>query len=188
MPKTITLQSRARLTDDNRVFPVSAAGLKEMSTKARVGSVNILIDATDMDDDAKVNFVAMWQKCQSHLKFIFGTENLRYTARTQVWRKYFRHKVDNEHGSNASITQFLTNFLTGAHLDNLSITERDFVFIGRFPSTVVLAAAVGRIINMMNWCKQHTPTIKLLSEANFTWDTFQKISVNGEQPVVRRRK
>lgn len=187
MPQSIKIQYGA--STDELVISPTAPGLQQVvSGKSHPGDTTIVIETIDLPEEAKVNFIAMWAKCQRHLRFVLGLPGAGPQSRTQVWRKYFRNKVDAEHNEGRPFVTFMNSFLTSARLSNVRFTETEISITGSFQSSVILAAAIGRIVNMLRWCRKYTSAIKLVSEANMTWDTFNKISLAGEQPIIRRRK
>jgi hypothetical protein len=164
-------------------------GLQQIfDTNLHQGQYTIVITCDPaMDDEVKVNFIAMWQKALKHMRFILGLPGDVPTPRSQIWRKYFRNKVDLEHNQGRNFQDFITHYLEN-YMASIVYTGTGFSITGRFHSAHAVAAAVGRIVNMIHWCEQWTPSIKLVSEAGITWNTFNKLTLECEQPIVRRRK
>jgi hypothetical protein len=171
-------------------IPATSDGLHHLSiANLQTGSMTMHVPFDTLDEEGRVNFVAMCQKALIHFRFILGVPVNRQPARTRVWRKFFRNRVDQEHGEGSTFLEFMSRFLRDANLnDILKCNEDGFEITGLFESSVMAAAALGRIVNMMHWCEAHTRSIKLISEASMTWDTFNKITLQGEQPIVRRRR
>jgi len=165
-----------------------SAGLRKIcDTELRPGQVNIVLTCEGLEDEAKINFVAMWQKSTKHMKFILGLPSGVPVQRSQIWRKYFRNKVDIEHGQGRGFDEFIIHYLE-TYLQGITYSNGSFSVTGIFTSSHAVAAAVGRMVNMLRWCEHWTQSIKLVSEAGMTWATFNKVTLDCEQPIVRRRK
>jgi hypothetical protein len=166
----------------------TSAGLKQIyDSRFAPGWINVTISCDGLTDEAKVNFIALWQKSLKHIRFILGLPVNLTVQRSQIWRKYFRNTVDTEHGEGRNFEDFLMSYLQ-TYLTNIVYDGHTFKISGQFSSPQSVAAAVGRFVNMMRWSEQWTQSIKLVSEAELTWATFNRLSVEGEQPIVRRRK
>ena len=166
----------------------NSKGLKQIcDLNVHSGHYTIEISCDGMDDEVKVNFIAMWQKALKHMRFILGLPSDIPTPRSQIWRKYFRNKVDLEHNQGRPFQEFVKHYLEN-YMNNIAYNGTAFVVTGRFQSSHAMAAAVGRIVYMLRWAEQWTQSIKLVSEAGITWSTFNKLTLECEQPIVRRRK
>jgi hypothetical protein len=169
--------------------PATSAGLKQIvATNIHPGEVTIHITYDDLDEEAQINFIAMCQKSLRHLRFILGLPAGTPAARSRVWRKYWRNKVDAEHGEGLPYIEFVNRFLAAASVEMLRCTPDSFMVSGNFQSSTAIAATSGRLVNMMKWCQAWTSAIKMVSEAGLSWDTFNKITLKCEQPIVRRRR
>lgn len=152
-------------------------------------ALTIQLPRADLLEEEQVNFVALMYKSAPHWRRLLQLPPIGRIS-TSVWRKYFRHRIDAERGeANTSFSQVLRAFtITSCLVDFFTVQADCFTFRYTPPSSVALAAIIGRVENAVRWCVQHTNHTKLVSEAVIRLDTFNKITISAEQPVVRRRK
>jgi len=134
-----------------------------------------------------INFIALATKANHHLQFIFSGSVVGAQRRFQFWRRYWRNEIDLRYGSGMTFEAVVNDFLSRSGLSRFVTQTADGLqFTGKFKSVKSAAAAIGRVENMLRWCERWTSQLKLQSEALLSWESFDKISVYGEQPIVSR--
>lgn len=168
--------------DDN------SSGLKALCTSGiRAGDGIIHLDLSSLDVEEQINFIALLQKCWKHAAFVLGIRHSFTGRRPKIWQRYRRNIADTDHEAGVALDQLIQRYLAENLPHVTYATPGVFSFKADFLSAEGAAAVVGRLANMARWCKQHTSLIRLMTETLMTWKTFNEISLNTAQPVIRRR-
>lgn len=169
-------------------YQPSAQALRSISSlPIRPSTVKVYLDLSTLQEEELINFIALCQKSWKHLSYTLGYQ-IAAPMRPKIWQRYRKNLVNRDHAEDIPV-QTLMEVYVRANFQRLRLDGAGiFVFECEAQSATMVAALVGRLVNMARWCVVHTVSLKLISDSLLTWKAFEAISIMGEQPLIRGQR
>lgn len=178
----------------NNDFPATAEGLLAIAA-LKGGLVTELGFKFEkpLPEDVIINFGAFIQKSLKHTLFILGAQNQPNTKK-RIWRQYWKNSIDLQRGTGGlEFLPFLAAYVKKNQTfgPDIPLWQYDGVtlkVITSLKSKKAAAVAAGRLVNVLRWCESYTQCARLVTDTGISWGTFNKISLDQEYGLGKKKK